>query len=205
MNLQPSSLSDGVELVPAPVTDRRDASRTRTVFRVARVLARDDEGLARIRNISDGGMRLKLGIPVVAGDTIEVAMSETQAFLGRVVWAKDGECGIQFAEWVDSVAALQSAAEDTRAGRSRPPRLLASQPVVVETERGLCVTQMRDISQHGMKITNDGSFKPGLAVKILIGPGVERRGYVRWATNNMAGLILTEPLTVEELGSVSAL
>ncbi len=150
-------------------------------------------------------MRLTIGIPIVVGDTLEVAISETLNFIGQVVWVENGECGIHFAEQVDSISALKSAAEETRAGRSRPPRLSASQPVVVETERGLRVAQLRDISQHGMKITNDGSLTPGLAVKILIGPGVERRGYVRWATERMAGLILTEPLSVEQLGSVSAL
>ncbi len=205
MILQPSALTDGFEYLPAPVDDRRSTSRTRTVYRVARVRTHDDEGLARIRNISDGGMRLTIGIPVVAGDTIEVSMSDALAFKGRVIWAENGECGIQFAEWVDSVEALRITSVEAREKSHRPPRLSASQPAVVMTERGLQVTHLHDISQRGVKIAHDGSFTPGLPVKVIIGPGVERRGCVRWVHESFAGVILTEPFTVEELGSVSGL
>ncbi len=205
MILQPSVLTRGFEYRPAPVDDRRGASRTRTVYRVARVRARDDEGLARIRNISDGGMRLTIGIPVVAGDGIEVAMSDTLAFNGRVAWAENGECGVQFAEWVDSVEALRVTVDRTRKNLHRPPRLAAAVPAVVRTERGLRVTHLYDISQRGVKISHDGSLTPGLPVKVTIGPGLERQGYVRWSHESLAGLILTEPFTVEELGSIRGL
>jgi hypothetical protein len=202
---QLSSLTRRGEQDPATIGDRRSDKRTRTIYRIARVRARDDEGLARIRNISDGGMRLTIAIPVAAGDAIEVSLSDALLFKGSVVWTENGECGVQFAECVDSIAMLKSAAAEARVGASRPPRLSASLPAVVVTERGLRVTHLHDISQRGMKIANDGSFTPGLAVKVMIGPQVERRGYVRWVDGSLAGLILIEPFTVEELGSINAL
>ena len=73
------------------------------------------------------------------------------------------------------------------------------------SEQGLCVAHLHDVSQRGMKIGHDGSFFPGMAVKVMMGPGIERRGIVRWSHDNLAGLILTEPFQIYELGSASAL
>jgi hypothetical protein len=187
------------------VEDRRDTQRMRTVYRIARVRTQKDEGLARVRNISDGGLRLSIGIDVEVGELVEVTFSQTLGLTGRVVWVKDGECGLKFVDWVDSIAVLRTAAEETRAGKSRPPRLHAARTALVSSERGLRATRIQDISQRGMKITHDGSFTPGLPVKIVLGSGVERRGNIRWVDGKMAGVILTEQFSVEELGSVSAL
>jgi hypothetical protein len=62
--------------------------------------------------------------------------------------------------------------------------------------------QVHDISQRGMKIEHDGSFKEGLAVTVMVAPGVERRAYVRWVRDKFTGLMLTSPFSVEDLGSV---
>lgn len=191
--------------VPHLVEDRRDAQRIRTVYRVARVRTKNDEGLARVRNISDGGMRLTIGIDVKIGDIVEVTFSDTLTLNGRAVWVKDGECGLQFIEWVDSVAVLRTAAEETRAGKTRPPRLPAARTALVSSEHGLRATRIHDISQRGMKLTHDGSFKPGLAVKVVLDSGVERRGHIRWVQDTLAGVILTEQFSIEQLGSVSTL
>ena len=190
---------------PAIVAERRDASRTRTVYRVARVRSETDQGLARVRNISDGGMRLAVGLSMNVGDIIEISMSEKLLFEGRVVWTADGECGVEFSDPVDSAEALRCTAEEIRSGKGRPLRLPIGNPVVVESERGMHVTRLHDISMRGMKIGHDGSFEPGLAVKVTLAPDIERRGIVRWVRGDFAGVVLIETFTLKELGSASAL
>lgn len=185
--------------------DRRGDTRIRTVYRIARLQAESDVGLARVRNISDGGMRLSIGMALSPGDRVVVALSETLILEGHVVWAEDAECGIQFIEGVDSRDVLRRAAEEARLRTARPPRLSLSHPIVVVSERGMHVTHVYDVSQRGMKIGHDGHLAPDVSVKIILGPGIERRGTVRWVRDNLAGLILTEPFSVQELGSTKAL
>lgn len=201
------SLSAMPSDAPTPTMpgERRDASRTRTVYRIARVRSETDQGLARIRNISDGGMQLAVGVAVEVGNRIEISMSESLLFEGEVVWVADGECGVKFRDRVDSAEALRRTAEDARTGKARPLRLPVTNAVVVESECGVQVAHLHDISQRGMKIGHQGELKPGLAVKVTVAPGVERRGIVRWVHGNMAGIVLIETFTLQELGSVSAL
>jgi len=205
MDTESPALTTASENFPTVAPDQRASSRTRTVMRVARIRSSDDEGLARVRNISDGGMRLAIGIPVAAGDLLEVSLSDSVVLHGRVVWSASGECGLEFSETVDSNEALRIAAEEARLGKARAPRLAISLVAVLLSEHGLRVIRLRDISQRGMKIAHNGDLRPGLSVKIMVSPGVERRGVVRWVDNDLAGLILIEPFSVRELGSVNAL
>ena len=117
---QHPSLVSEYEAVSPTVIERRSANRTRTVFRIARVKSQADEGLARIRNISDTGMRLTVGIAVAKGDDVDIWLSDAVVFRGRVVWIKEGECGVQFVERIDSVEALRCAAEESRLGIPSP-------------------------------------------------------------------------------------
>lgn len=193
----------GQAIAPTSSHDRRETHRVRTVYRVARIQVDENEGLARVRNISNGGMRLSLTMPVQVGQTLEVSLSDTLSFKGCVAWAQDGECGVKFMEWIDSAEVLRRSIEEQRSNKGRAPRLTATFSALISSEKGVQTMQVHDISQRGMKIEHDGSFKEGLAVKVMMAPGVERRGYVRWVQDKFAGLLLTDPFSVEDLGSVS--
>ncbi|MBG6119463.1 MULTISPECIES: PilZ domain-containing protein [unclassified Sphingobium] len=194
-----------ITLLPDPSEDRRANHRTRTVFRVARAQVHHEEGLVYIRNISDSGMKLGIGMPVVLNDLVRVWLSETISIEGRVVWENEAECGLQFAKEIDSVAVLRLTAEQIRSGETRAPRLSTDLPAVVTSEHGMRSARIRDVSQRGMKIAHDGSFAPGLAVKILLESGIERRGFVRWVRDELAGISLTELFSVDELRIVHTL
>ncbi len=150
-------------------------------------------------------MMLSLGIPVLIGDRVRVSLSDNLVIDGRVVWTNGDECGVKFDQDLDSIAALRQTADEIRTGATRPPRLSLGVPAVVSSEHGLKPTRVSDISQRGMKISHDGSFKPGLSVKVMLQSGIERRGFVRWVSEDLAGLIINDPFTVEDLGSVSCL
>jgi hypothetical protein len=187
------------------VPERRAARRIRTVYRIVRIAASGDEGLARILNMSDSGMKLSTGIPVRPGDTVRVSLSDTLMLSGRVIWTQGDECGLLFDRPVDSIKALHDTAEQTRSGDFRPVRLRADFPSVVTCEHGLMPVLILDISQQGMKITHDGTFTVGLAVKVILCSGVEKCGHIRWVNGRVAGLLLTEQFSAADLGSVRAL
>ena len=92
--------------------------------------------------------------------------------------------------------------EERRAGDARPMRINHQKSVVVESELGLQVATLRDVSQSGLKLAHDGRFTAGLPVKVRLSPELERRGVVRWSQTGLAGVVLTEGLSVEELGSM---
>lgn len=197
--------SADIALLPDLLWDRRADNRTITIFRVARAEVRGDEGLVYIRNISDSGMKLGISLSVALNDVVRVWISETICIEGKVVWYHSGECAIKFAEAIDSVAILRLTAEQLRSGETRAPRFITDLPAVITSERGMSASRVRDISQRGMKITHNGSFAPGLAVKIQLESGIERRGFVRWVRDELAGISLTELFSVDDVRSVRAL
>jgi hypothetical protein len=62
-------------------------------------------------------------------------------------------------------------------------------------------TLVSDISQRGMKVTHDGRLRPGLSVRVILRCGANKAGIVRWANDTLAGLLLSEPFSVDDLGS----
>ncbi len=192
----------------APVAaepDRRCGPRVRTVYRITSVSVRNDQGLARIRNISDGGMQLDMTLPVLLGDRVKVLLSATHILKGRVVWTNGNECGLRFDEPIDSIAMLHDSGEAIRAPSARAPRLPVKTIAVAESEGSTRAVKVCDISQRGMKITDDGSFTPGIPVRVTLASGVQRRGIVRWSKDGFAGVLLTETFSPSELGRSSKL
>lgn len=184
------------------VGERRSNQRARTVYRVARVHARGDMGLARIHNISDDGMMLTLGYPVALDDRVEVELTETLSVDGSVVWHDGVRCGIKFVRPIDTTAVLRAIVDEARKGSARALRLPIRGTARSASQAGTHRVSILDVSQRGMKLAHNGSFTPGLAVKISTDWGVDRRGVVRWSRDGIAGLILSEPFTIEELGSI---
>ena len=185
--------------------ERRAGPRLRTVYRVAHVQTPDDDGLARILNISDEGLGLRLLIPVTLGDIVSVRLNAEIMIEGRVVRTSGDDCGLRLNEPIDSEALLRDIVAQSRSTAYRPLRIPVDKPAVARSERGLRRIEIQDVSQHGMKIVHDGSFAAGLHVKVALGSGIERRGVVRWSHDGIAGLALLEPFSTRELGSIKNL
>ena len=179
---------------------RRD-HRTRAIYRVARFRLGDDEGLARIRNISDHGVGLTLNLPVAVGDVLAVDFDEELTVECEIVWVGEGTCGTSFAQAIDSAALLTEIADNTNAGLSRPLRLEIHSIVTIESELGLRVAHARNISQWGMRLHHQGIFPEGMELKVRMSNGLKKRGIVRWARTGCCGIKLLEPVSVEFLVS----
>src|SRR3546814_11260847 len=92
------------------------------------VCSSDLAGLWRVRNISDHGMMLATTIAVDPGERLQVALSEQVMLTGKVVWARDGRCGVAFDAVIDAVDILRRLAAERQSGEYRPPRLLGGGP-----------------------------------------------------------------------------
>ena len=183
------------------VSERRSNNRVKTVFRVARVITATDEGLARLRNISDQGARLRMLIPLPLWDVLIVQLTDGMELSGHVVWTEGDEFGLKFDHPISCADLLAILAAGARSGTTRPVRLPVATTVVTRSERGVRRAEVIDISQRGIKLTHDGSLTEGLHLKVTLPSGLDRLGIVRWTRDNMAGVMILEPLSVEELGS----
>lgn len=189
------------EDIAATGGERRTGSRVQTVMHVTRIVAAADQGLARIRNISDQGAQLRVQLPLSLGDALILNLADGATIDGRVVWISGDDCGIKFDRHIDCAALLTKLAAGAKQGSSRPVRLPVATSAVTRGANGVRLINVMDISQRGLKLKGDGSFTEGLHVKITLPSGRERRGVVRWSHDNIAGVMFLEPLRVDELGS----
>lgn len=185
--------------------DRRAEVRVQTVLRVARVITAGDEGLARIRNMSDNGAGLRMRIPADLADTVTLEFVDGVELRGRVVWKTDDDLGVQFDRPISSAELLTALTVGSQAGITRPVRLPVAVTALTRSERGIRSMRVVDISQRGLKLVNDGSLTKGLDLKVTLPCGLDRHGIVRWTRGQHAGVMLLEPLSVEALGSVRGL
>ena len=190
---------------PAVQGDRRGSHRFRTVYRVAKVQRDDDVGLWRVRNISDHGMMLATSVPVAAPERLQVALSEHCWLPARVAWAEADCCGVALEQPVDACGLLRRLAEERQKAGYRSPRLPLHTRALVSGEHGVTTVRLSDLSQCGVGFCHDGRFHAGMALKLLLGGGIERQGIVRWADDGRAGLLLTQPLACTDLESVRRL
>jgi PilZ domain len=185
--------------------ERRTDSRVQTVFRVARVITATDEGLARIRNISDQGARLRMLITIPIWDCLILQLADGVDLSGRVVWREGDEFGLQFDQPISCSDLLATLAAGAKSGRTRPVRLPVETVALTRSECGLRSAKVVDISQRGLKLAHDGSLTEGLHLKVTLPSGLDRSGIVRWSNDSLAGIMLLEPLGFEALGSAKNL
>ena len=113
------------------LSDRRGAERHRTVWRIARVQRANDQGLWRVRNISNEGLMLAADTSATVGETLGISLSETIALRGTIVWAERGFFGVAFDRPIDVAAVLRRLAEEQRSEGYRALRLPVEAQAVI--------------------------------------------------------------------------
>lgn len=177
--------------------DRRAAARIVTVCRLVKLRTRHGEGLARCRNISNGGAKLETHMPVRLRERVTVCFSPDVEIDGAFAWVDGTDSGVTFDRPIDCISMLRETAPSNPG--SRPPRLQTALPVSVSYSGGKCGSLCRDISLQGMKVTHDGCLHSGLNVTVMMADGMERRAMVCWARDEFAGLQLLDRFRLEDL------
>jgi len=189
----------------AEAVDRRSSSRKIAVYRVVKVSRQSGEGLARCRDISDGGMRLETSMPLSRKESLWIEISPGTEVGARVVWTSGDEYGVAFDTKIDCEQELRKAARLKWSERARSPRLQSAIPAWLKTDVASTTTTISNISQQGMLVSHDGGFKPGVRVKVALQNGFEKEAVVRWTSDDCAGLYLLDSFSVMELGDLTAL
>lgn len=196
-------LQTHLDTQPTPVPDRRAAARIVTICRLVKIKGRHGEGLARCRNISNGGVKIETYMPVKLRERVTISFSPSVEIEGTLIWIDGSEGGVSFDAPIDCIAILRKTAPSNP--QSRPPRVPTSLPASLSLPGGgKCGTLVSDISLQGMKITHDGTLRSGLNVTVMLADGLERRAMVCWTRGDLAGLQMIDRFRLEELPQLLA-
>ena len=96
---------------------------------------------------------------------------------------------------------LCALATEQRSPRYRSLRLAVDGRALAFDEGGVHPVKIRNISRHGVGLEHPNRLRRGTMIKLVFENGCERRGVVRWADQEQAGLFLLEPFTPDEMAS----
>ncbi len=177
------------------------AARTLTLLMTGKIRIGDQQGLCRLRNISENGMMIETRAAVAPGEPIHVELRNARSLQGRIIWAKDGKAGVEFDAPIDvkdTVAVEVVPSRIRRHHAPRSPRIPRRCHVEAMVDGQSYAGTLHDISQGGVRLSLP--FRPQLGATFPISiPGLPPKlCLVRWAGAEI-GLAFVEPLTFEVL------
>lgn len=200
MDIQPVettlySLSDAPPS-PAGDGDRREGERHMTLYRVGSIMVEDRRELCLIKNISAGGMMIRLYCSISDGTPVTVELKSGQPISGQISWTRDQNAGIAFDQPIDVIDILSTTMEGPR---PRMPRIETNCPAMLREGANVVRVQACDISQGGLKVRTDTMFQLGTEVVVTL-PGLEpQRAIACWSDNGFSGITFNRLLPLGEL------
>jgi hypothetical protein len=178
------SLSDEPPM-PSSDSDRREGERHMTLYRVGSILVDDRRELCLIKNISAGGMMIRLYCSVAAATPVVVELKSGQPIRGKISWTRDQNAGVSFDDRVDVIDILSSSMDGPR---PRLPRIETNCFATVREGANVLRVETCDISQGGMKIRTDAVLAPGCDVVVTLPELAAQPGIICWSSNGYAGI-----------------
>lgn len=189
------SLSD-TPPAPSGDGDRRDGERVMTLYRVGSILVENRRELCLIKNISAGGMMIRLYCSIADGTPVTIELKSGQPINGKISWTREQNAGIAFDTTIDVIDILSTTMDGPR---PRMPRIETNCHATLRDGSDVLRVQACDISQGGVKIRCETVVAQGADVIITL-PGLEPQpGIACWIDNGFVGVTFNRLLPLGEL------
>lgn len=189
------SLSDAPP-APAADADRREAERHMTLYRVGSILVEERRELCLIKNISAGGMMIRLYCSIAQDTPVIVELKSGQPISGKIGWTRDHHAGIAFDQPIDVIDILSSTMDGPR---PRMPRIETNCPATLRDGANTLRVRTCDISQGGMKVECTTILPQGADVIVSL-PGLPPQpGIACWTDGGFVGITFNRLLPLSEL------
>lgn len=182
--------------IPPVPTDRREADRTLTLFRVGSLRIGDRRELCLIKNVSAGGMLIRAYCAIPPGTRVAIELKCGESVAGSACWVEGDTVGVEFDELVDVVELLATSMEGPR---PRMPRIEVDCVASIREGADVHRVDALDVSQGGVKIASERMFAVGGDVVVTL-PGLPPvAGNVRWHSAGSFGVTFNKVLPLPML------
>lgn len=181
---------------PSAPGERREGDRHMTLFRVGSLIVDGRRELCLIKNISAGGMMVRVYSPVDKDSQVQIELKCGQPISGRICWSRGDQVGMAFDEPVDVIDLLASAANGPR---PRMPRVAVETYATVRQGARSWRVRCCDVSQGGVKIECSELFETQGDAVISLPDMAPQPGVIRWQADGYAGITFNRVLPLIEL------
>ena len=182
--------------LPPGMPERRHDERHMSLLRVGALIVDDRRELCLIRNISAGGMLIRVYSAIPAGTRVSVELKQGEPVAGTRLWVKDELVGISFDAPIDILSLITAPADSPR---PRMPRLEVYCTAWIRDDAVVHRTSIVNISQGGVRVEAPNGLPVGAQVTVTL-PGLPpEQGAVRWNDGEACGIIFNRVLALPQL------
>ena len=183
------------EAAPGP-SERRGDERYLTLFRVGSLMIGDRRELCLIKNISAGGMLIRVYCAIAPETRVRVELKHGTPVDGVVRWTQDKTVGITFDTPIDVVELLSASMDGPR---PRMPRVEVDCQASLREDATVHRVQVCDVSQGGLKVETASSITVGSEVVVTLPGLAPQPGVVRWSHSGCYGITFNRVLPLPML------
>lgn len=181
---------------PVQPEERREGERHLTLYRVGSICVDDRRELCLIKNISAGGMRVRVYSALAIGQALSIELKSGQPISGRVQWVNHDNLGVTFDQPIDVIEILSASMEGPR---PRMPRIEVSCTATLREGASTYRMPVCDISQGGAKLQTTSVLTPGSDVVITLANLPAQAGVLRWVGEGYCGVTFNRLLPLPAL------
>lgn len=183
--------------------DQRAAQRFTLILRAGKLLTGSGEYLCLLRDVSSGGLRLRLFHPLALPPSLKIELAGGEQYQLELAWQDGEQAGLWFTDGpVDTDRLLEEAG--TFPKRSIRLRLLHPLVVTVRCDGPAMQAQLHDISQFGAALSCAERLAIGQHFE-LDAPGLgQLAARVRWRRGGLYGLVFEQSYRLDGLARLAA-
>lgn len=181
-------------------SDQRAAQRFTLLIRNAKIVFPCGEFLCVIRDVSATGLRIKTFHALPAEEPEYLEMATGERFGVSVVWAKDGQMGLQFREQQDVARLIREEGPYSK----RSLRIMLKLPARLRVGGESSEATILDLSQYGAKVEcrERLAIEQQLTLSARLLPDLDAK--VRWRKGDHYGLSFHQTFGMEQLALLVA-
>lgn len=186
----------------AELVERRSSERHVAVMLIAKFSSGPVQSICRIRNISAMGARIETNLALQIGQRMSLELRSDLQMTGRIMWAKDGNAGVQFDTAIDVAKFLSRSESKIDRIKARAPRYQCFANVVIVTDGGCFSCNMADIALSGaglVDIPARAKLRSGNILKIIADGISAHHATIAWVDGPRAGIKFRHPLRYTDL------
>jgi hypothetical protein len=181
---------------PPAQPDRRSGERYLSLLRVGALLIGGRRELCLIRNISAGGMMIRVYSKIEAGTPVSIELKQGDPVSGVAQWSDRDLVGVAFDAPIDVMGLLSAAGNGPR---PRMPRIELDCALTVREDGNINRAKALNISQGGLRFESDAELRPGAHVVVAINGLAPAAGVVKWRDGKSYGVGFNRVFPVCEL------
>ena len=187
---------DASELAPGQ-PDLREAARAMLLIRSAKLVCDSGEYACLVRDVSSGGVRLRLFHALPPGPAYALELANGARFVMANRWCKGDQAGFQFAQSIDIDAFIAEPGPHPR----RPIRLCLHRPGQLFNDGQAMPMILRNFSRCGAQIETTNWLALHQTVRLVVHGLPERYAHVRWRNRYEHGLAFVESFRLEDFAA----